>query len=88
MSLTVPATLQAVNRLIQDLEGLRGSVSGRGPRQAHRIDSMLARARALQAGPQGSDHEATLRGCINQLTRLRAAVHGPERPSRLVRAAG
>lgn len=88
MTLTAPVTSHTVDRLIQDLEGLRGSMSGRGPRRAHRIDSMLARARALHAATQGTAHETTLRGCINQLTRLRAAVHGPECPRRHARAAG
>jgi len=50
-------TPELVDRLLQDLEGLRGCVLGRGARQADRIDDMMARARALQAAAQGSAHE-------------------------------
>lgn len=74
-------TPELVDRLLQDLEGLRGCVLGRGARQADRIDGMMARARALQAAAQGSAHEPALRGCINQLERLLAGVHGPSRPA-------
>jgi len=81
-------TPEIVDRLLQDLEGLRGSVSGRGIRQASRIDGVLSRARALHAAAQGTAHEPALRGCTNQLTRLRAAIDGPDRSNRHVRAAG
>jgi|GEM_PF-2756499 len=82
-AVTPAVTPQTVDRLLRDLEGLRGCVSGRGPRQADRIDGVLARARALHAAALGTAHEPALRGCTNQLSRLLAAVHGPDRPDRI-----
>ena len=88
MPATPAVTPQNVDRLLQDLEGLRGCLSGRGPRRAERIDGMLARARALHAAARGTDHEPALRGCTNQLTRLRATAYGPTRPQPRRRIAG
>ncbi len=81
-------TPETVDRLLQELESLRGCVSSPGLRRANRIDGVLARARVLQAAAQGTDHEPVLRGCTNQLARLRAAAHGPARPQRRTPAAG